>query len=226
MRTTPPERFAALVGATIRDVLPASYNIAPRQRALVVREDPETGERALVALRWGLVPHWAEDAKIGAHTINARVDTVAVKPAFRDAFRRHRCLVAADGWYEWRVQDETKIPTFIQHLDVRGEPAPFFFAGLWSRWYDPTCEDAPARETFTILTRDAAPSLGHIHARMPFVIAPAAWAAWLDRRLSDRTQAEALLEAAARDRYRAYAVGTYVNSPRHDGEACVAPAAP
>ncbi|MBI5617966.1 MAG: SOS response-associated peptidase [Gammaproteobacteria bacterium] len=220
-RTTAPARFAEIAGAVLRDHLAPSYNIAPTQKALVVREHPESGEREMVALRWGLIPHWANDAKFGARTINARTDTVATKPAFRDAFKRHRCLVATDGWYEWRVAGKSKIPTYIRHVDAHGEPEPVFFGGLWSHWYDPAVEDAHALETFTVLTREASPALAHVHDRMPFVIAPAAWDAWLDRRLTDRTKVEALLEAALLERYLAYPVSTYVNSPRNDGEKCV-----
>ena len=157
------------------------YNIAPTQTGLVAREHPETNQRELVALKWGLVPHWSKDAKIGSKLINARSETAATKPSFRDGMKYRRCLVAADGWYEWQVTPAGKVPTLIQRIGAGGEIVPFFFAGLWSSWRPKDQPDAEWLETFTILTREAAPELQNIHDRMPVVLPESAYSAWMDR---------------------------------------------
>ncbi|MBI2803117.1 MAG: SOS response-associated peptidase [Gammaproteobacteria bacterium] len=116
--------------------------------------------------------------------INARSETVISKPAFRDSYKYRRCLVAADGWYEWKVTPAAKVPTFIHRITADGEIALFFFAGLWASWYDKGTPDAEPLETFTILTRDASPALAEVHDRMPVILPQGAYSAWLDRRVT------------------------------------------
>ena len=196
------------------------YNIAPSQKSLIVRAHPETGHRELAALRWGLVPHWAKDAKVGYSLINARSETAATKPAFRESMRHRRCLVATDGWYEWKVTPAGKVPTFIQKVNGSGELATCFFAGLWATWRDKEKPDGAWLETFTILTRDAASTLREIHDRMPVVLPEAEYAAWLDHSVTAPAAVE-LLENSAREGFTYYPVSTHVNNPKNDDATCI-----
>jgi putative SOS response-associated peptidase YedK len=194
----------------LADDLPAlnlapRYNAAPSQELAACRLDPG-GARVIVRLRWGLIPFWAKDAKIGYRTINARIETVAEKPAFRAAVARRRCLVPADGWYEWRAEPGGKQPYLIAPAAT-----PFSFAGLWERW-DKGPEPV---ESFTILVGPAAPGIAGIHDRMPMIVARDDYAAWLD---PETPVADAL------DRVRATQAGPFavrkvsrrVNSPAND----------
>jgi putative SOS response-associated peptidase YedK len=147
---------------------PARYNIAPTQAVPVVRQQQGSGERELVTLRWGLVPSWAKDIAIGARMINARAETLADKPSFRAAFKERRCLIVADGFYEWQARPKgPKQPWFITVEDAR----PFAFAGLWEEWWD---AGSTLIETCTIVTTEANAALRPIHARMPAILPPAA----------------------------------------------------
>jgi putative SOS response-associated peptidase YedK len=153
------------------------YNIAPTQSVPVVRSTA-VGGRELVELRWGLIPSWATDPAIGSRMINARSETAAAKPAFRAAMRDRRCLIPADGFYEWQKQGRHKQPIFIH----RGDDAPFAFAGLWEHWSD---AQQQALETFTILTTAAKEQLRPLQERMPIILDPDDYAAWLDPALTD-----------------------------------------
>ena len=158
-----------------------SWNMAPTQDGLVLRRHPETGERRLDALRWGLVPRWAKDAKDGARLINARADGVAEKPSFREAFRRRRCIVPADGFYEWLTPKEAEARTrskdpkqpFAVAL-ASGEP--MSLAGLWEGWKDP---EGNWLRTYSIITTEANPKQAPLHHRMPVILGRGDWAAWL-----------------------------------------------
>jgi putative SOS response-associated peptidase YedK len=151
---------------------PARYNIAPTQQALVVRETPE-GEREAVLLRWGLIPSWAKDPTIGSRMINARAEGLADKPSFRAAFRRRRCLVPADGFYEWKsTRGGRKQPYFIR----LASGAPLALAGLWEHWKAP---EGDVIATFTIVTTAASEQMSALHDRMPVVVAPADHEEWL-----------------------------------------------
>lgn len=190
------------------------WNIAPTQHAPVLLSDGR--QRRIEAFRWGLVPHWAKDPSLGPRMINARSETVASKPSFRDAWRdRRRCLVLADGFYEWRKPAEgtgPKIPYWIQMSDGR----PFALAGLWERWGP---RDAPLH-TFTVLTTDANGIVRPIHDRMPVMLDEHGWTRWIDPGV-EPSRVEELLEPYPAEGMRARAVSTYVNDPRHEGAECV-----
>lgn len=194
------------------------FNIAPTQEAPVVVEGSDG--RRLGPVRWGLVPHWADDPSIGGRMINARSETVHRKPAFRDAFRERRCLVPADGFYEWREVGGRKQPHWIHRPDRR----PFAFAGLWERWWPPRSEAderAEALHTFTILTTDATPELRPIHPRMPVLLPEEAWDRWLARD-ADPGGLLALLTPWAGD-LREHEVSMRVNRPQNDDPTLIDP---
>jgi putative SOS response-associated peptidase YedK len=151
----------------------ASWNVAPTQTSLVVRRHPESGERHLDALRWGLVPRWAKDTKDAAKLINARADTVAQKPSFRDAFAKRRCLVPMDGFYEWRKDEAGGRQAYAVAL-ASGEP--MAVAGLWAGWKSPEGEWL---RTFTVITTESAGKQALVHHRMPAILPPETWDAWL-----------------------------------------------
>ena len=196
------------------------YNIAPTQEAPVVRlaRGPEP-RRRLHLLRWGLVPYWADDPSIGGRMINCRAESAADKPAFRDHFRRHRCLVVADGFYEWRQEAGGKQPYWIH----RPDGLPFAFAGLWSRWTGGPEQPgaAPKLDTFTIVTVDASPNLLDLHDRMPAILDPADWAAWLDPEVQRPADVHALLARAEGRALATRRVGRRVNKATEDGPDCI-----
>jgi putative SOS response-associated peptidase YedK len=213
--TTPVEGMQRAFGFPERPNLRPRYNLAPTQSAPVVRLG-EDGRRHLASLRWGLIPSWAKEASIGNKLINARAETLAEKPSFRGPLKSRRCLVLADGFYEWREADGAKQPYRIA-LDDGG---PFAFAGLWDRWVRPGDE---ALETFTIITTAANDLLRPIHDRMPVMLDPAAYDLWLT---APPREALAALDARIRPhRMTAYRVGTRVNSPKNDDPACIEPMA-
>ena len=156
---------------------PPRYNIAPTQAVPVVRIRPGRGERECALLHWGLVPAWADDPAIGHRLINARADTASEKPAFRGPFRQRRCLVVADGFYEWQKQGSRKQPFYIRRQDDR----PFALAGLWDRW---DRGEEPI-DSCTILTTDANELMQPTHERMPVIIPPEKYRLWLDPRCQD-----------------------------------------
>lgn len=186
------------------------YNAAPTQRLPVVRRGA-AGGRELALLRWGLVPSWAKDPAIGNKLINARAETVAEKPSFRAAFKARRCLVPVDGFYEWKRAGGAKQPYRITMADG----SPFALAGLWERW---TKEPEPL-ETFTIITTTANSLMAAIHDRMPVIIDPADYDAWLES--PDTTIPTALLQPYPANRMSAYPVSSRVNSPRYDDAAVI-----
>jgi len=202
-------------GITAPERLAPRYNIAPTQPALIVREVDR--RRVATLVRWGLVPFWADDIAIGNRMINARAETVAEKPAFRAAFRRRRCLVPADGYYEWQTRDGRKQPYLIAPADG----GCFALAGLWELWQ----RDGNELETMSLLTCGANQTLSAIHDRMPVVIARADYATWLAVDTPAK-QLQALLQPAADDAFVPRAVSTRVNSPRHDDAECIAPLMP
>jgi putative SOS response-associated peptidase YedK len=191
------------------------YNIAPSQPVAVVRQAAD-GTRELVKLRWGLVPSWAKDVSVGNQLINARSETAATKPAFRAAMRQRRCLVPTDGFYEWKKVGKQKQPYFIRRADDK----PFAFAGLWERWSD--AEGRPL-ETCTILTTDANDVLRPLHERMPVIVEPADYSAWLDPARTDPDQFRPLFASLTSEQLISSPVSTHVNSPANDDAECLAP---
>jgi putative SOS response-associated peptidase YedK len=197
---------------------PARYNLAPTEPVLAVRYNPETRERALDPLRWGLVPHWAKDLSFGARCINARAETVATQPAFRDAFRARRCLIPASGFYEWRKSGATKTPYAI----LPAGDALFAFAGLWENWRDKTAGGEWIRSC-AIITGSANTLLAPIHERMPIILDRSSWARWLGEETASPDELVALLQPFPPERMRAYPVAPRVNSVRNDDPGLIDP---
>jgi putative SOS response-associated peptidase YedK len=209
-------------------VLAPSWNVAPTQDVYAVverppREEPDADPvRALRVVRWGLVPSWAKDPRIGSRMINARMETVAEKPAFKRAFAKRRALLPADGYFEWYGEKGRKQPFFIRPADG----AVLAMAGLYELWKDPsvTDEDAdPWLWTVTVLTTSAPDDLGRIHDRMPLLVEPDHWAEWLDPRRDDPDELRSLLVPAAPGRLTATPVSTEVNNVRNNGPHLVEP---
>ncbi len=209
------EAIARRFGVSVPAGLPRRYNIAPSQDVLAVRERP-AGERELVGLQWGLVPFWADEAAIGNRLVNARSETAASKPAFRAAFRHRRCLVVADGFYEWQVIDGRRQPCYFS-LHSGG---PFGFAGLWERWD----KQGEPLETCTILTREADEFMRPFHERMPVIVAPELFAAWLAVDPPEPAVLQQVLKPPS-GLLAVRPVSTRVNNVRHDGPECIAPLA-
>jgi putative SOS response-associated peptidase YedK len=197
------------------------YNIAPTQDVAVIRERREPkGERTLQLLRWGLIPSWAEDMKGGAKLINARAEGISERTSFREAFQKRRCLVPADGFYEWRTEGKIKQPYLIQRRDR----APFAFAGLWERWVPKTQPPEPAYiDTFTIVTTEANALLRLLHVRMPVILAPEDYARWFDRGASE-AELKALLKPAPEDLLAYVPVSPRVNAAAPDDAGLIEPA--
>ena len=190
----------------------SKYNVAPTQEVVsVVGGETRRGG----FMRWGLIPHWAKDPKIGARMINARAETVAEKPAFRDALRRRRCLVPADGFYEWQRVGNAKRPMRV----VMRSGEPFAFAGLWSVWRDPDGNRIPS---CTIITTAANDLLRPIHDRMPVILPREMEELWLDRSVEDPGALSSVLTPHADDAMDAYEVSTLVNSAANDGPEVIA----
>jgi putative SOS response-associated peptidase YedK len=209
VRYTPVERFAELFQAHGTVAAQASYNIAPSSRILVARNTPD-GQRELALLKWGLVPAWSDEPKTAYSTINARAETVAEKPAYRSAFRHRRCLIAADGFYEWHPQpDGHKQPYFI-HL---ANDEPFAFAGIWEHWE----RDGKMLESCSIIVTAANEWMQPIHDRMPVILPPDAYAAWLDPGITDPERLQLWLRPYPAAMMARHPVSTFVNSPRHEG---------
>jgi putative SOS response-associated peptidase YedK len=210
---THPAAVALALGLKFPPEIAPRYNIAPTQQIPIVRL--RDGERELSQVRWGLVPFWAKDPAIGNKLINARAETIASKPAFRDAYRKARCLIPASGFYEWaKLTDGRKQPV---HLGMKDDSV-FAFAGLWSRW-GPREDEL---ETCTIITTEANELSQRVHDRMPVIVAPDNYARWLD--VEDPDPAD-LLRAYPSDAMRAYPVSTRVNSPKNDDAAIIEPLA-
>ncbi len=206
-----PERIRVHFGLREVPPLPPRYNIAPSQEVPGVRHREE---RELAMLRWGLIPSWAKDIKTGYRMVNARAETVAQRPAFRAAFRRRRCLLPADGFYEWQARGRYKQPYFIRRKD--GDL--MAFAGLWEHWEG----EGEVIESCTLIVTDANPLLRPIHDRMPVIIDRADYDRWL-LPTEDFAGLLALLRPYPEGALEAYPVSPYVNNPRHDDPRCIEP---
>ena len=206
--TLPPEAMANLFGSSDRPNLPPRYNVAPTQSVPMVAVG-KAGDRRIVMARWGLRPGWMEKDPPTGPLFNARSETVAEKPSFRTAFARHRCLIPADGFYEWQREGKARIPHFIHRTD--GTTAAF--AGLWAQAPQP---DAPPLISCTIVTTAAAPDFTALHDRFPVVLEPEAWGLWLDPATPPQVLHQ-LIRAPAPGVMRAYRVSDLVGKVANDG---------
>ncbi len=191
--------------------LAPSFNRAPTQDALVLRRHPETGARHLDPLRWGLVPRWAKDPSVGSRMINARSESLTEKPAFREAFARRRCIVTADGFYEWRTEGKSKQPFAV----AMGDGAPMPLAGLWEGWRAP---DGSILRTCTIVTTEATPRLSLLHERMPVILPREAWSAWLGEEPAAEADLLALLRPFPGERLKVWPVSPRVGRVAEDDD--------
>lgn len=212
----PPSEVARLCNLPAIPTLVPRYNIAPTQSIAVVRTSPNDSTRSLDMLRWGLIPSWAKDPKIAYQTLNARGETAAEKPAFRSAFRRRRCLIPADGFFEWQTVGKKKLP---YHYRLR-DGAAFAFAGLWEHWQP--SEGGPV-ESCTILTTEANPLVARLHNRMPVILPAPDYDDWLDPTNQDVEGLKLLLKPYSEELMEAVAMSTHVNNSRHDDPGCLEP---
>jgi putative SOS response-associated peptidase YedK len=193
------------------------FNVAPTDEALVVVQRDD--RRAVTAYRWGLIPHWATEAKVGSRMFNARAETLTASPAFREAFRRRRCLVPVESFYEWKREGTVRQPYRVSQVDGR----PLALAGLWAGWHDPLTETV--RRTFTIVTTTPNDALAGLHDRMPVVVSQDAWVRWLAPHPADPGELLGLLAPNEAVNLRIYAVSRLVNDVRQDGPALIEPLA-
>jgi putative SOS response-associated peptidase YedK len=213
---TPVEELAEEFGFEASSVeLPPNYNVAPTQEVAAILE--EDGKRRLELLRWGLIPSWADDPSIGSRMINARSETAPEKPSFRRAFHERRCLIPADGFYEWQRTNGAKQPYYIRMKVGR----PFAFAGLWESWKD---DGGPEIRSCTILTTKPNALAAEIHDRMPVILPAGSYDAWLDPE-TGRDELYGLLAPYPEDEMEAYPVSRFVNSPQNNDPRCIEPAA-
>jgi len=192
------------------------YNIAPTQTVAIVRHAAD-GSREMALVRWGLIPFWAKDTSIGARMINARGETVASKPAFRSAVKQRRCLIPADGFYEWQKSGVGKQPFLIRFADRRA----FAFAGLWDRWR--RTEDTQEIVSCTIITTSPNDLVRELHDRMPVILPPSRFDEWLRLEPLPEAALESLLQPYPADEMEAFPVSRRVNTPTHDDAECVLP---
>ena len=207
---------AKMFGIAADPAAPLLFNIAPTQAVAAVRVS-EKGGRELCSLKWGLVPSWADDLTIGNRLINARAETVATKPAYRQAFKSRRCLVVADGFYEWQKNGRQKQPYYIRLKDDR----PFGFAGLWEKW----SKAGQAVESCVLITTDANELVAPIHNRMPVILSPESYDLWLSPETQEIELLQSLLRPYQASEMAAYPVSTRVNSPTFNEPDCIRPQA-
>jgi putative SOS response-associated peptidase YedK len=219
----PADQLAMLFGLSSEPVLVPRYNIAPTQPVGLVRVEKATSAREWALAIWGLIPSWAKDPSIGARMINARSETVAEKPSFRAAYKRRRCLIPADGFYEWQKLGSRKQPYLFDMADG----APFAFAGLWEHWIG---ADGSELETCTILTTAPNQLVERVHNRMPVIVDPFDYEDWLGSGGDDPRDHLAILPHLLRPfdagKMKAVPVSTYVSNSRNEGEKCVEPIGP
>ena len=214
--TAAPHVLAERFYLDVAPDLAPRYNIAPGQDVAAVVPDPRSDGRLLRTFRWGLVPPWSPDPRIGPKLINARSETVRDKPAFREAFARRRCLVPVTGFYEWRKGDDGSQPFLVRRRDADV----FALAGIWERWEYP---GGQAVETCSILTAPANATMRPIHHRMPVIVPEADWRLWFDLAPERREAVAKLLRPAPADLLLAHPVSRRVNNPAWDDPACLEP---
>jgi len=209
----PSELLSAIFEIFPPPVAEPRFNIAPTQTTGVVRSDGEHNK--LVAMKWGLVPSWAKDTKIGTSLINARSETVAEKPSFRHAIKVNRCIIPASGFYEWQHIGGKKIPNYIRMAD-EGVMA---FAGIWEHWKDP--ENDLVLESFSILTTTSNKLIAPLHERMPVILRKEYYDLWLNKNTQDPTELQYLYRPFPSDQLDMYPVSERMNSPRFTGPECI-----
>jgi putative SOS response-associated peptidase YedK len=206
----PASELAEIFGAEpLVDDPGQRFNVAPTDEAVVVVQREE--RRALTAYRWGLIPHWAKDAKVGSRMFNARAETLSTSPAFRDALVRKRCIVPVDSFYEWKREGTIRQPYRV----VRRDGRPLAVAGLWAGWRDPTTDTV--RRTFTIVTTTPNVAMSDLHDRMPVLLTDDLWARWLDPAPHDRGELLGMLAPTDAIDLDIYPVVRAVNDVRRDG---------
>jgi putative SOS response-associated peptidase YedK len=215
MMTSPVEAVRRLLLVDERLNLPPRYNIAPSQDVPIVRLRKDRSGRELALVRWGLIPYWSKDAKIGARLINARAESIATKPAFREAFARRRCLVPANGFYEWEKRGRARQPWLIRARDG----GLLTFAGLWEHWRDPA---GGTIASCTIITGEPNPLVARLHDRMPVIVPAEDHERWLS---GDPETALGLLRPFPEDQLEAFPVSPRVGSPAHDDPDLIEPIA-
>jgi putative SOS response-associated peptidase YedK len=213
---TPVERLSEKFQFPEIIPLKPRYNIAPSQSVAVVRQLPDDTDRTLAMLRWGLLPAWVKDPAKVQQPINAKAETAAEKPMFRDAFKRRRCLVPADGFYEWKQEGGRKQPVFIHMRD--GEP--FAIAGLWEHWAG---QDGQVIESCTLLTTEPNDLLAPVHNRMPVILDPKDYGQWLDPGRQEADGVKLLLRPYPPEAMTYFPVNLRVNNPRNDDVLCIEP---
>jgi putative SOS response-associated peptidase YedK len=211
----PPELLAEIFGLLEIPVFPARYNIAPTQKAAVIR-NAGSGLNRLDFLQWGLIPPWAKDRGIGHKMINARAETVHEKPAFRHAIRRRRCLTPSSGFFEWRIEGKGKIPLYVRLKDG----SPMVFAAIWESWRPAEGESV---ESFAILTTSSNELVAPLHDRMPVILHPREYRLWLDAGITDPAALRHLYRPFPADLMEMYPVSPLVNSPRNDTSDLIRP---
>jgi putative SOS response-associated peptidase YedK len=211
-----PEVYASAFELDSLSAAAPRYNLAPTQQVLVVRKADE--RRELVPLRWGLIPSWSKGPESGYSMINARAETVDTKPAYRTAFKHRRCLIPTEGFYEWKKKGRTKTPFLIRRKD--GEP--FGMAGLWERWHG---KDDETIESCTIIVTEANALVRDLHDRMPVIVAPEDYAAWLDPQNTDAEGLRKMLPPADSAPWTLVEVSRKVNSPKNDSPDLIEPVA-
>ena len=209
------DKLSSLFGEMPMPLLAARYNIAPSQPIPVIRQNP-AGRREMVLVRWGLIPSWSKGPDSRFSMINARVETVAQKPAYRTAFRYRRCLIPADGFYEWRAADNAKQPYVLRPRDG----VPLAFAGLWEHWQDANGNEL---ESCTILVRAANEQVKTVHERMPVIMTPNSFDLWLNIHAQKPQPLETLLAVQQAPELEIYPVSRAVNSPKSDAASLLEP---
>jgi putative SOS response-associated peptidase YedK len=214
--TAPPDAVRRVFDLDAAPALEPRFNVAPGQDVATVACAAD-GRRVLRMRRWGLVPYWAKDPRLGSRLVNARAESAASKPAFRDALRRRRCLVPADGFYEWAASARgPRQPWYV----ARADAACFAIAGLFERWRS---AEGEWLETCVLLTTEAGPRLTAVHGRMPLVLPPGDWEPWLDPAVCDPARLAPLLRPQPDEAFTLRPVSLRVNRPEHDDPACIAP---
>jgi putative SOS response-associated peptidase YedK len=214
--TVDGEQLAEQLDLPVAPEIAPRYNIAPTQPVAAVRASMASGRRELTYFHWGLIPSWAKDLKMGARMINARAETAAEKPAFRAALKYRRCLVPADGFYEWQKTNGKKQPIYIKMADGR----PFAFAGLWEHWQG---ADGSEIESCTLLTTSPNELVRPIHDRMPVILQPDDYDLWLDPKIQTADRLQPLLQPYPAEAMTYFPVSTLVNTPQIDDPRCVEP---